>query len=77
MAKNELSFEEAVSRLDEIVSALDNGTAELDKSLALYEEGIKLVRLCTSKLDEAEAKISILQRDAEGNLSEAEFEEEK
>ena len=77
MAKNELSFEGAVSRLDEIVSALDNGTAELDKSLALYEEGIKLVRLCTSKLDEAEAKISILQRDAEGNLSEAEFEEEK
>lgn len=77
MAKKEISFEEAVSRLDEIVSALDNGTAELDKSLALYEEGIKLVRLCTAKLDEAEAKISILQGDAEGKLIETAFEEEK
>lgn len=69
------SFEEAISRLEEIVKSLENGTAQLDKSLSLYEEGIRLVRLCNSKLDQAELKISVLQKGEDGSLTEKDFEE--
>ncbi len=75
-SKKELSFEEAIKRIDEIVRSLDDGTAELDKSLELYEEGIGLVRLCSAMLDSAEKKIKILQMGDEGELVEKDFENE-
>lgn len=68
------SFEAAIARLEEIVKSLETGTAELDSSLALYEEGIGLVRLCNAKLDEAEQRISILQKNSDGTMSEKDFE---
>lgn len=55
-----LSFEDAMKRLEEIAEKLENGQASLDESLALYEEGIALVRHCTGKLDTAEQKIRTL-----------------
>ena len=61
-----LSFEEAMSRLQEIAELLENGRASLDTSLALYEEGITLVRLCNEKLTEAEAKIRVLDPKTDG-----------
>ena len=69
--KNDLtiSFEEAMKRLEEIANMLENGQASLDESLALYEEGIKLVRYCNDKLDRAEQKIRIL--DPANDLPEA------
>lgn len=78
MAKNktEPSFEEVLKRIEEIVRSLDDGTAELDRSLELYEEGIGLVRLCSSMLDRAEKKIKILQTGREGELEEKDFEDE-
>ena len=57
----ELTFEAAVARLEEIVRALENGQTPLENSLALYEEGIHLVRLCNERLDGAEQKIKLLQ----------------
>ena len=57
MAKANKSFEESVGRLEEIVRMLENGTATLDESLKLYEEGIALVRACNKQLDNAEKKI--------------------
>lgn len=57
MGEDPLSFEEAIRRLEEISDLLDRGKASLDESLKLYEEGIRLVRYCTAKLDAAEAKI--------------------
>ncbi len=56
----EKSFEEMLSRLEEVVRALDSASTPLDMSLALFEEGAGLVRLCTKKLDEAQQKVSIL-----------------
>ena len=61
-----LSFEEAMSRLQEIAELLENGRASLDTSPALYEEGITLVRLCNEKLTEAEAKIRVLDPKTDG-----------
>lgn len=57
---NELTFEEALSRLEVIVKQLESGGAPLDGSLALFEEGTKLVRFCTDKIDAAEQKVKIL-----------------
>ncbi len=75
-SKNAPTFEEALKRIEEIVRSLDDGTAELDRSLELYEEGIGLVRLCSSMLDNAEKKIKILQSGEDGELIEKDFDNE-
>ena len=62
----DLSFEEAMKRLEEIAGKLENGQASLDESLSLYEEGIRLVRFCNEKLNLAEQKIRILDPTANG-----------
>ena len=56
----EPSFEEALSRLEEIVQTLEDGDAELDRTLSLFEEGVKLSKLCHKRLESAEKKIEIL-----------------
>lgn len=60
MENQNLTFEQALSRLEEIVRSLENGQTKLEDSLALYEEGIRLVRLCNERLDGAEQKIKVL-----------------
>lgn len=77
MAEKKISFEQALSRLEEIVKELENGTAELDKSLDMFEEGIKLVKLCSSKLDDAEQRIAILTKNSEGGYDEEPFGSDK
>ena len=74
MAKSTKSFEESMARLEEIVRALESGSATLDLSLKLYEEGIALVRTCSIKLDDAEKKIKLLNVTAEGVTGEKDFE---
>lgn len=76
MAENKLNFENSMLRLEEIVRSLENGSADLDSALALYEEGVKLVRTCGGMLDEAEKKIKILQKDEHGELVEKDFDAE-
>lgn len=70
----DLSFEEALKRLEETVHALESGAVPLDESLKLFEEGVALVKFCNSKLDYAEQKVRILLRDEEGNMKETEME---
>ena len=62
------SFEAALTRLEQIVQRLEKGELPLEESLVLYEEGIKLSRLCHAKLEEAEGKIEQLVKDARGEL---------
>ena len=73
MAENKMTFEGALSRLEEIVRAMESGSAALDSSLSLFEEGIGLVKFCTKALDTAEQKVKILQKDENGELAEAPF----
>ena len=75
--KAELSFEEAASRIDEIVRMLERGDAPLDKSLALFEEGAKLIKSCGKILDDAEQKLVFLQRSADGEPEELPFDEDE
>ncbi len=68
-----LSYEAASARLNEIVTLLEDGNAPLDASLALYEEGISLVRHCNTLLEAAEAQVKVLTRDASGDIIEKDF----
>lgn len=57
--KPPVKFEEALKRLEEIVEQMEQDV-DLEKSLVLFEEGVKLVRFCSSKLEEAKKKVEIL-----------------
>lgn len=72
-SKNELTFEQGILRLEEIVKMLEKGTASLDESLKLYEEGITLVRFCNAELDNAEKKIKMLMMSSDGSIAEQDF----
>ncbi len=55
--KKELTFEQAMTRIEQILQTLDSGQETLDESLALFEEGTGLVRFCNEKLQHAKLKI--------------------
>jgi exodeoxyribonuclease VII small subunit len=59
-------FEDAMARLEEIVNGLEKGDLSLDKSLKMFEEGVRLSKSCLKMLDEAQQKVEILVRDKEG-----------
>lgn len=60
MTDKKPNFEQAMVRLEEIVSLLERGEAPLEQSLALFEEGSNLLRQCTVLLDQAEQKVMLL-----------------
>jgi len=59
MAKK-TTFEEALSRLEEITEELEQGEPSLDKSLKKFDEGIELIKFCNTKLEEARKKVDLL-----------------
>lgn len=59
-------FESALTELESIVKQLEEGSADLDKSLKLFERGIELARLCKERLDAAELRVAELVKDREG-----------
>jgi exodeoxyribonuclease VII small subunit len=65
----ELTFEQALRRLEEIVEALETEDLDLDKSLQFFEEGVSLSRHCNQQLQAAEKRIDILLRKADGTLT--------
>jgi exodeoxyribonuclease VII small subunit len=67
-------FEDALEKLEKIVSKLEGGEISLEESLKLFEEGIRLSRFCSQKLEEAEKKVEILLRDKEGQWKTEPFE---
>lgn len=71
-----IRFEDALKKLEETVEALEDGDVALEEALKLYEEGVRLARICTGKLDEAERKIEILSREGEGKVTARPFDED-
>lgn len=64
--EKELNFEEAMDRLEEIVSELENGDVPLEKAIDLFQQGMKLSQICSSKLEQVERKIEmIVEEDGE------------
>ena len=69
-------FESALKSLEDIVVQLEGGDLTLDRALELFEEGVKISRFCSSKLDEAERKVEILTKSTDGTLTVEPFSEE-
>ena len=59
-------FEDALGRLEELVDSLEGGDLDLEDSLRSFEEGVKLVRLCSERLKAAELRIRQLEEGADG-----------
>jgi len=69
-------FEEALQKLDEIIRRMEAGDMSLEESLKAFEEGVKLARFCSRRLDEAERRVEILLKEDE-ELSVRPFQEEE
>ena len=69
----DMDFEASLRRLDEISALLEKEGVTLEESLALYEEGVRLVRACTEKLEKAERRVSVLKTSPDGEIEEVDF----
>lgn len=74
MAEKKLSFEQAMDRLEAIVTSMEQGEAPLEESLTLFAEGTKLLKQCAALLDKAEQQVTKLTRGADGEPKEVPFE---
>lgn len=72
-AKKE-KFETSLEKLEVVVRRLEEGDLSLDDSLKSFEEGMKLVRLCEERLNEARKKVEVLIKDASGKKMPNKFE---
>lgn len=66
--KSKLTFEEALLELEEITGKLERGDLGLEDSISEFERGIILARFCHSRLEEAEKKIELLQKNENGSI---------
>jgi len=65
-----LSFEGAMTRLEQIVKELEQGELSLDEALRCFQEGVGLVRLCNNQLRSVEGQVEILMQQLEGESGE-------
>ena len=63
----ELTFEEGISKLEEITKKLESGELSLDEQFKLYKEGVELVNRCNEKLDTVEKEVKILGKEGEND----------
>ena len=71
------TFEKALARLEEIAAEMENGDLGLEKMVAAFEEGQKLVKLCSSKLNEVEKRIEMLVKKSDGTVGTEPFASDK
>ncbi len=71
---DQLTFEQALGRLEEIVRKMEDGEVSPDRSLTLFEEGVALSRHCATKLGQAEQRVAKLLQDADGTLRDETYE---
>ena len=69
-----IDFEKSIDRLEKIVEDLEQGNIPLEDSIALYEEGIKLSKLCIETLQKAELRVKQLTKTIDGTIEMNEFE---
>jgi exodeoxyribonuclease VII small subunit len=73
----EMKFEEALKKLERIVGDLENGNLSLDEALEKYEEGIRLSKMCSKKLEVAKKKVEILLKSEDGSVKLEDFDEKE
>lgn len=72
MAKK-MTFEESMTKLEQIVEGLEAGDLPLEKALKKFEEGVRLSKSCFDKLDETEKKVSLLLKNRNGDVKQTPF----
>lgn len=73
MENNDFNFEEAMKKLEEIANQLEKNDLDLDESVKIFEEGMKLSKKCSEILENAEKKITILLNDGNNSYTEEKF----
>jgi exodeoxyribonuclease VII small subunit len=73
----EKKFEKAMERLEEIVQNLEGGDLPLEDALKAFEEGMKLAKFCSLKLEEAEKKVTLLIEESGGSHTQVPYELEE
>ena len=68
-----LSFEDAMKELEEVVSELESGDLTLDKSIEKFKKGVELSNYCNKLLEDAEKTVSILVEQSDGKMQEEKF----
>jgi len=71
----EQSFESSIKELERIVEQLEAGDIPLERSLELFEQGVRISRECQRRLDEAERKVEILLKAGDGAVTRDKFDE--
>ena len=69
----EMSFEDAIKKLERIATELEKENTDLDATLKLYEDGIKLLRYCNKTLEDAERRVKLISVSEDGELLEKDF----
>lgn len=72
--KQQMTFEKALERLEEIVQSLENADIPLRDSLGLFEEGVRLCKECSTQLSEAQGRLQMLTEGVDGSLDFKTFE---
>lgn len=72
----EISFEDAILRLEGEVKKLESGNMTLDQSISAFEEAVKLVKLCNEKLESAERRVRLLTEGTDGVITDIPFDSE-
>jgi len=75
MSEAELSFENAIAELEDIVQKLEKGELSLEESISFFQRGVELTKYCNKKLDEAERSITMLIEDEKGQITEVDLPE--
>ena len=73
--KTKMTFESSLKELERIVEQLEAGDLPLERSLELFEQGVRLSRDCQQRLDEAERKVEILIKGSDGGYAPTPFDE--
>ena len=71
--KNNIKFEEAVSKLEEAVRQLESGGISLDEAISIYEEAVGLVKICHDRLESARQKVKLITEGADGAVTDRPF----
>jgi exodeoxyribonuclease VII small subunit len=75
--ETKVDFERSLTRLEQVVKRLESPELSLDDAMKLFEEGVKLSRECQKQLEEAEARVEILMKKADGKFVAEPFETEE
>ena len=73
MNEMNISYEEAIEKLDGALRSLESGNLGLDNAMLTYEEALKLLRFCHSALESAERRVNLLLEQSDGSVTEAPF----